>query len=124
MLRARSACIRSSDGALAARGINRGQFASAQQQHARTQPTVTADPVPYSGGIGLEHQFGGLRLSIHTALLVDRARGVKSQDRAARHADAVARHHVEHQRASRDARSIDNDALTGGAHALALLKEW
>jgi hypothetical protein len=77
-----------------------------------------AYPAAHRGGISFEHKFGRFRLGIHPAARVDRPRGVKSQYRAARHADAVVRHHAQHQRAGRQARPVDHDAFARGAYTL------
>src|ERR1700722_766308 len=43
---------------------------------------------------------------------------MKSEDRPARHADAVVRHHAEHQRTRRQTRPIDDHAFAGVTQAL------
>jgi len=48
---------------------------------------------------------------------------VKSEDCAARHADAARRHHAQHQRAGRQARPVDHHAFAGGAHLLEQIEE-
>ena len=54
-----------SDRASAAGRIDRREFASAQQKQPRGQSAAAANPAPHRGGIGLQHEFGGLRLGIH-----------------------------------------------------------
>jgi hypothetical protein len=48
---------------------------------------------------------------------------VKSQYRAARHANAIAGHHAQHQRAGRQARPVDHHAFTRFAHPLEQIEE-
>ena len=69
-----------------------------QDRHAELRARATAKgarSVRRGGGsspaprrIGLQHQFGGFRLGINPAAPVHRARAMKSEYRAARHADA------------------------------------
>ena len=70
--------------------IDRGEFAPAQQQQPRRQSAAAADPVAHRRRIGFLHRARGLRFGIDPAAAVDRPRGMKSQHRAARHADALA----------------------------------
>ena len=108
---------------LPARRVDRRKVAATQQQQARRQSAAALNPAPHRGGIGFEHQFGGFRLGIQPAAPVHRSRGVKSQHGPARHADALVWNHAQHQRASRQARTIDHDALAGGADAFEQIKE-
>src|SRR6476661_6614075 len=78
--------------ASAATRINRREFAPAQQEQARTQSAPPVYPAPHGGGISLQHDFGGFGFGVHPPLPVDRSRGMESQARPARHADAVLRH--------------------------------
>ena len=106
------------DRALTAHRVDRREFAPAQQEQARGQSAVAANPVAHHRGICLQHKFGCIRLGIHPAAPVDRSRGMKSQHRAAGRADAVVRYHAQHQRAGRQARSVDHDPFARGAHLL------
>jgi hypothetical protein len=76
-----------------------------------------AYPAAYRGRISFENKFGCFRLGIHAAARIHRPGGVESEYRASRHADAVVRHHAQHQRASRQAWSVDHDAFARGAYA-------
>jgi hypothetical protein len=48
---------------------------------------------------------------------------MKAEHRATRHADALPRHHAQHQRAGRQARPVDHDTLAGFAHAIEQVEE-
>jgi len=47
------------------------------------------------------------------ATSIDQARDMESQDRAARHADAVLGHCTQHERAGRQAWAVDHDSRGG-----------
>src|SRR6266403_5273394 len=85
--------------------------------------TAAANPAAHRGWIGFENKFGRLWLGICPAARIDRPRGVESQDRAPRYAGAVVRHHAQHQRASRQAWSVDHHAFARGAYALEQIEE-
>jgi len=111
------------DHALSTRRINRRELAPVQQQQVRTQSAASADPSPYRRRVGLQHKFGGSRLGIGPAAPVERSRGMKSQYRPARYADAIARHNAEHQRACGQAWPVDHDTIARGAHFLEHIEE-
>jgi len=53
----------------------------------------------------------------------DLSRGMKSEHRPPRHADAPRRHHAQHQRAGRQARPVDHHPFARGAHPLEQIEE-
>ena len=109
--------------ALPAPRIDRRQFAPAQQQQPRGQSAAAGDPVPHRRRIGFLHLARGFRFRIHPAAAVDRARGVKSQHRAAGHADPLFRYRHQQQRAGRQAWPVDHHPLAGLAHPIEQLKK-
>jgi hypothetical protein len=72
----------------------------------------------------LQHEVGRFRFGIHPAAPVDRPRGVKSQYRATRHANAIAGHDAQHQRTGRQARPVDHHVFARSTHPVEQFEEW
>ena len=61
---------------------------------------------------------------MHPAVPAHRPCCVKSKHGASRHADAIVRHHAQHQRAGGKAGAIDDDVFTGSANLLEQVEKW
>src|SRR5262245_13575054 len=61
--------------------------------------------------IGGVHRLGNLARTEGSPLVIDQERRMKAEDRPRGDADPLARHAAQHERASLEARTVDDDAL-------------
>src|SRR5262245_44591324 len=95
---------------LAARN-ERVEFPALEQDGLPVQPAIPLDPRSDICRIGGVHRLGYLARAELSPLVIDEVGGMKAEDRPRGDTDALARHAAQHERAGREARTVDDDAL-------------
>jgi len=89
------------------------KFAALQEDHPARQAAMSNDPAPNRSRINIPEGLCAERTCYRPAIAVGHPGGMKAEARTLRSANPVMRNQAQHQRASRQAISVDDNAFAG-----------
>src|SRR5262249_59584835 len=88
------------------------ELVALHEDHLARQPAVLIDPATHRSRVNAPQRLRPERTRDGPSVPIRHPRGVESEARPVRGADALARNEAQHQGAGRQAIAIDDDALT------------